>query len=74
MKDMGKWLVCAGLIMSAAGALLWKWPGMWKWVGHLPGDIRWERPGFKLYIPLTTILVASVMLRALLWLIQRWNR
>jgi len=44
------------------------------WIGHLPGDIRVEKPNFRFYFPLTTCLLASVALTALLWLIQRWPR
>ncbi|MFN4073858.1 MAG: DUF2905 domain-containing protein, partial [Thermus sp.] len=36
------------------------------WFGHLPGDIRIERDGLKVYIPIASALVLSLLL-TLLW-------
>ena len=74
MKEIGKWMVLAGLVLCCMGLLVWKWPGALRWAGHLPGDIRVERPGIKVYIPLTTMILASLVLSAVLWLLQKWNR
>ena len=38
MNDFGKFLVIAGLLVAAIGALLWS--GLGKgWLGRLPGDV-----------------------------------
>jgi len=37
----------------------------------LPGDIRIERDGFHLYLPLGTCLLVSAVLSGVTWLIQR---
>jgi hypothetical protein len=48
------------------------WPLVGKLpVGRLPGDIVIERPGFKLYLPLVTSLLVSVVLSPILWLFRR---
>jgi hypothetical protein len=39
--------------------------------GHLPGDIRIERDGFTLYIPLMSGLIVSVVVSLVLWLLQK---
>jgi len=66
----GWWLVLLGLFIVVVG-LLWMFvPGV-SWLGRLPGDIRIERDGFRLYIPITSCLVVSVILSALFWLV-RW--
>ena len=40
------------------------------WFGRLPGDIRYESSGTRIYIPLTSMLIVSVVL-TLLFQIRR---
>jgi hypothetical protein len=70
MSDIGKWFVVLGVLLVAAGALLWFGPKI-PWLGRLPGDISVERPGFKSYFPLATCIVLSLVLTWLAWL---WRR
>ncbi|MCB2407969.1 DUF2905 domain-containing protein [Hymenobacter lucidus] len=70
--QLGKFLVAAGLLLVALGAFLWLGGGsLLGWFGRLPGDIRIERPGFRLYAPLASMLLVSIVLSLLLWL---WRR
>jgi Protein of unknown function (DUF2905) len=66
-------LILLGLVLLATG-LLWPWLGRLG-LGHLPGDIRIERPGFSLYAPLGSGLVVSVVLSlvltAIAWFLRR---
>jgi len=65
-------LIMLGLTLLAAG-LLWPWLGRLG-LGHLPGDVRIERPGFSLYAPLGSGLVVSVVLSLVLTLIAWFLR
>ncbi len=66
---MGRFLVILGLVLVAVGLLL---PLLGKLgLGRLPGDIVIERDGFRLYIPLMTSLLVSLVLTLILWLINR---
>jgi len=66
---MTRFLVILGIVLIAAGLL---WPLLTKLgLGRLPGDIVIERESFRLYIPIVTSLVVSVMLSLVLWLINR---
>ena len=38
---------------------------------RLPGDIVIERPGFRFFFPLTTMLLISVVLSILAWILRR---
>jgi hypothetical protein len=40
-------------------------------LGRLPGDIRFQRDGVTVFIPLGTMLVVSVVLSFLLWVFGR---
>jgi hypothetical protein len=55
---LGAVLIAAGLVWLAAGRL---------GLGHLPGDIVIERGNFRLYLPLGTSLLISVVLSLLFW-------
>jgi hypothetical protein len=66
---MTRFLVILGIVLIAAGLL---WPLLTKLgLGRLPGDIVIERESFRLYIPIVTSLVVSVVLSLVLWLINR---
>lgn len=69
MADLGRILVITGGLIAVAGALIW---GLGR-LGFrgLPGDIRYETENVTIYFPLASMIVLSVVLSALLWLIQR---
>jgi hypothetical protein len=64
-----KLLIIFGLVLVAVGLL---WPLIARTgIGRLPGDIVIERDNFRLYVPLATSLLISVVLSVLLWLLNR---
>lgn len=66
---MGRWLIAIGLIFVAVGLL---WPLITKLgLGNLPGDIRIERKGFSFYFPITTCIIVSLIIAAILWLFRK---
>ena len=66
---MSRWLIIFGIVLIAAGLL---WPLLQKvGLGRLPGDIVIERENFRLYLPLGTSLVISVVVSVILWLFNR---
>lgn len=68
---VGKYLILMGLLLLAIGVIFYFWGHKFHWIGHLPGDIQIEREGFKLYIPIATMLLLSAVLNLILWLIRR---
>jgi hypothetical protein len=68
MAALGKMLFVAGLVIAAAGLLLWLGRG---WLGRLPGDINIVRPNYSFHFPIVTCLLASLALSALLWLLRK---
>ena len=57
------------MVLIAVGLL---WPVVSKLgFGRLPGDIVIERENFRLYIPIATSIIVSVLLSLLLWLLYR---
>ena len=66
---MQRTLILVGLMLVVIG-LAWPWLGKLP-LGRLPGDIVIDRPSFKLYVPITTMIVLSAVLSLLLWLFRR---
>ena len=68
-SPLGPVLVVLGGVLVLAGLLVWT--NLASWIGHLPGDIRIVRPNTRIYIPVASMLVLSVILSAVLALLRR---
>lgn len=65
---MQKTLITVGLIIAAIG-LAWPWLNATP-LGRLPGDIIIQRDNFTLYLPITTMVIVSLVLSLIIWLIR----
>jgi len=70
MESLARSLIIAGLVFLALGLLLYVSPSI-PFLGRLPGDIRIERPSVRLYIPITSCILVSLVLSVVLWLFSR---
>ncbi|MEJ2750558.1 MAG: DUF2905 domain-containing protein [Anaerolineae bacterium] len=61
MAEMGRLLLILGVALALVGLVILAGGRFFPWLGHLPGDIRIERENFKLYFPLTTMILLSVI-------------
>ena len=66
---MQKALLVIGVTLVVA-ALLWPWLSKLP-LGRLPGDILIDRPNMKVYIPITTMIVISLIISLILWLFRK---
>lgn len=66
---MQKALIIAGVAILVLG-LLWPWLSKLP-LGRLPGDIVIERENFRLYFPLTTGVLISIVLSMLFWFFRK---
>ena len=70
MNELGKFLVVAGLLIAAVGALLWS--GLGKgWLDRLPGDVNYSKGDFSVHFPVITCLLISLVLTVLFWLFRK---
>jgi hypothetical protein len=70
--SLGKVLVVAGAAIALVGVLLLlgeRFPGLR--IGRLPGDVAVARDRFRLYLPIGTSILISILLTLLLWLLGR---
>lgn len=70
VEPIGRILVWTGALLLVLGLLLTFGPGL-PWLGRLPGDIRIERPGLRIFFPVTTCLLLSGVVSGVLWLVSR---
>lgn len=68
---LAKVLMVAGVILLAAGLLLYFQPGLLSWFGRLPGDIRMESGRTKVFIPITSMVLVSIVASLLLAFFRR---
>ena len=66
-REWGPWLVGGGLVLLVGGFLAWT--GALSWLGNLPGDVRISTGNTRIYIPITSMLLISLALNALIWLL-----
>ena len=70
-REVGRVLIVAGAAVVAVGLLAVT--GALGWFGNLPGDLRYERDdgSVRVYVPLASMIVVSVVLSVLLTLVRR---
>jgi len=66
-------LVILGLVLVGAG-LIWIYGPQLPWLGRLPGDIVIERGNNRIYFPITTCILLSLILTGILSLVRTFSR
>ncbi|MHC4205298.1 MAG: DUF2905 domain-containing protein [Planctomycetota bacterium] len=69
---MGKWLIAAGIFIAVLGVLvmLLGRVGLFK----LPGDLQFGSKNWRIYIPIASCVIISIILTLILWLINYFRR
>lgn len=70
-KTMAKWFIILGAVLLLIGAALQFAPWLFSWFGKLPGDINVKRESVSVFIPITSMIVVSLLLTLLLNLLNR---
>ncbi|MDO8939238.1 MAG: DUF2905 domain-containing protein [Methylicorpusculum sp.] len=60
--SIGKLLMLAGVILTITGFVVSYAPGLISWFGHLPGDVRIEGENKWVFIPITSMIVVSILI------------
>lgn len=71
MEQPGKWLMFLGAAIVALGFLLHFAPWLLNWFGKLPGDIHIETERSKVFIPITSMIVVSIVLSVIINLFRK---
>jgi hypothetical protein len=67
---MANMLLVIGAVLVGLGVLLNYAPQSLAWFGHLPGDIRYQSEHSLIVIPLTSMVIVSLVLSVILRLLR----
>ncbi len=66
---MQKTLIGLGIVVILVGLL---WPYLVRIpFGRLPGDIIIDKPQLKIYVPVTTMILISIVISIIIWLLRK---
>lgn len=68
---MARWLMILGATLLLLGIALRYAPWLLGWFGRLPGDVRIESGRSRVFIPITSMLLISLVVSLLLNLFRR---
>ena len=71
-QQIGKWLISVGIIIALLGAVVMVLGriGLFK----LPGDLELGSKNWRIYLPIASCIVISIVLTIILWLINYFRR
>jgi hypothetical protein len=70
MRSTGLLVIFLGVAVIVVGLLIYT--GALSWFGRLPGDIRYEGANTRVYVPITSMIVVSLVLSLVMYLLRRF--
>jgi len=74
MESTGKILMFFGLILFLLGLFLTFSNRIPIKLGRLPGDFAYERNGISVFVPITTMILVSIVFSLIAFIVSRFNR
>lgn len=71
MVEFGRILVIIGLVIALSGAIILVANRFFPWLGNMPGNLSYEGENFKIYFPLGTMILVSILATILLNVLLR---
>ena len=68
-RTLGVLIIGVGLTLAFVGLVVYF--GGLSWFGRLPGDIRYQGETTRVFVPITSMILASVVLTVLVNLLRR---
>jgi hypothetical protein len=63
-------VIVGGMVVAFVGFLIYM--GWLSWFGRLPGDIRYQSENVRVYVPIVSMLLVSLLLSLLLYFLRRF--
>jgi hypothetical protein len=70
-SETGKYIIIGGAIILLIGLIYFYFGQYFGWLGKLPGDIRYETGSTKIFFPITTCILLTIILNLVIYLIKR---
>lgn len=71
MSQIGKLIIITGVVLVIIGLIISFAGDKLGWFGNLPGDIKIEKENFKIYFPITTMMLISLILSLIVWVVRK---
>lgn len=68
-RHTGLFVIAIGVGVVVLGVAIWS--GALGWFGRLPGDLRFESGRTRVFIPITSMVIASIVLTVIANVIRR---
>ena len=72
MQESGKYIIYIGIGIILIGVIAYFFGNKFSFFGKLPGDIRVEKENFSFYMPITSMILLSIVISGILWLIRKF--
>ncbi len=73
-NNMGRLFILIGIGLVIIGIVIKYAPGLVSWFGKLPGDIRFVNENRKIFIPITSMVVISLVITIIVNLIRFFRK
>ena len=70
-SNISKYVILIGLVIVIVGLILHFAGDKLTWIGRLPGDISVEKENVRFYLPIITMILASLLLTLIINLVKR---
>jgi hypothetical protein len=70
-QETGKYILLVGIGVILIGLLIYFFHDKFHWIGRLPGDIRVEKENFRLYFPITTMIIVSILVTVIIQVVRK---
>ena len=68
---MAKILISVGILLVIIGVIWLLFPNAFSWIGNMPGDIKQTSGNTRVYFPVVTMIIISIVATILLNLFNR---
>jgi H+/Cl- antiporter ClcA len=69
--ELGKHVIVLGIILIIVGIIWIAFNKYLSWIGNLPGDLKWEYGNTKIYVPIATMFLISLLINICYW-VYKW--
>lgn len=72
MQLTGKFIIVAGIVLLVVGVIVYFFGDKLGWIGNLPGDIRYEKGNTRVFFPIATMILLSLVLNIIIYVFKKF--
>lgn len=72
--EVGKQIIILGLIILIIGIIYTYFRQYLSWFGNLPGDIKWVGTTTRIYFPIISLLLISLLLNLVYYIVRYFKQ